>query len=93
MDPEDEKNSQDVDASTGDNYTRVEIPFNSLMTEFLEVSDVNDLIQRMLAHIKTQVENPRMAESGFLLDKIMHLYINIHKLALTRGSSYIELPK
>ena len=73
MDPEDEKNSQDVDASTGDNYIRVEIPFNSLMTEFLEVSDVNDLIQRMLAHIKTQVENPRMPETGFSPNKIMHL--------------------
>ena len=48
------------------------------------------LIQRMLAHIKTQVENPWMPESGFSLDKIMHLYINFHRLALTRGSSYTE---
>ena len=77
----------------GDNYIRVEMPFNGLMKEFFQGSNINDLIQRMLAHIKTQVENPRMAESGFLFDKIMHLYINIHKLALTRGSSYIELPK
>ena len=28
----------------GDSYTRVEMPFNSLMTEFFEVSDINDLI-------------------------------------------------
>ena len=63
------------------------------MTEFFEGSDINDLIQRMLAHIKTQVENPRMPESGFTLDKIMHLYINFHRLALTRGSSYSELPE
>ena len=34
-----------------------------------------------------------MPESGFTLDKIIHLYINFHKLALTRGSSYIKLPK
>ena len=33
-----------------------------------------------------------MPVNGFLLDKIMHLYINLHRLALTRGSSYIELP-
>ena len=45
----------------------------------------------MVAHIKTQVENPQMPESGFTLDKIMHLYINFHRLALTRGSSFIEL--
>ena len=46
----------------------------------------------MLAHIKTQTENPKFPESGFSLDKIMHLYINFHRLPLTRGSSYTELP-
>ena len=47
----------------------------------------------MLAHIKTQVENPRMPESGFTLDQIMHLHINFHRLALTRRSSYMKLPE
>ena len=67
------------------------MPFNSLMTEFFKGSDINELIQRILTRIKTQVENPRMPESGFTLDKIMHLYINVHRLALTQGSSYNEL--
>ena len=94
LDPEDAKNAQDLDdGTTGDNYIRVEMPFNSLMTEFFEVSDINDLIQRMLAYIKAQTENPKFPESGFTLDKIMHLYINFHRLVLTRGSSYNELPK
>ena len=47
----------------------------------------------MLTHIKTQVEHLGMPESSFSLDKIMHLQINFHRLALTRGSSYNELPK
>ena len=47
----------------------------------------------MLAHIKTQVENPRMPESGFSLDKTMHLYINFYGPVLTRGGSNIELLK
>ena len=34
-----------------------------------------------------------MPESGFMLHQIMHLHINFHKLALTRGSSYIKLPE
>ena len=34
------------------------MPFNNLLTEFFEGSDIDDLIQRMLAHIKTQAENP-----------------------------------
>ena len=37
----------------------------------------------MLTHIKTQVENPLMPESGFTLDKIMHLYINFWSLMKT----------
>ena len=47
----------------------------------------------MLAYIKAQTENPKFPGSGFTLDKIMNLYINFHRLALTRGGSYIELPK
>ena len=59
LDPEDEKNAQELDDGiTADNYTRVEMSFNSLMTEFFQGSDNNDLIQYMLAYIKTQVENP-----------------------------------
>ena len=46
----------------------------------------------MLAHIKEQTENPKFPESSFTLYKIMLLYINFHRLVLTRGSSYIELP-
>ena len=63
------------------------------MTEFFDASDINDLIELMLAYIKAQTENPKFPKSGFTLDKIMHLYINFHKLELTWGRSYIELPK
>ena len=73
-------------------YEKVEMPFNSLMTKFFDTSAINDLIERMLAYIKAQTENPKFPESGFTLDKIMHLYINFHRLVLTRGSSYTELP-
>ena len=65
LDPEDAKNAQDLDGITGDNYIRHEMPINSLMTEFFEGSDISDLIQGMLAHIKTQVENPRMLRVVF----------------------------
>ena len=74
-------------------YTRIDMPFNSIMTRFFRGNDSNDLIERMLAYIKAQTENPKFPESGFsfTLDKIMHLYINFHRLALTRGSYYNEL--
>ena len=38
LDPEDVEGIQDVNGSTGDNYARVEMPFNNLMTEFLRVA-------------------------------------------------------
>ena len=47
----------------------------------------------MFAHIKAQVENPQMPASGFTLHQIMYLHTNFHKLVLTRGKSYNELPE
>ena len=41
LDPEDAKNAQELDDGIGDNFIRVEMPFNSLMTEFFEGSDIN----------------------------------------------------
>ena len=92
-DMENQKQTEDNTShkNEGDNYIRMEMPFNSLMAEFFQASDINYLIQRMFAHIKTQVENPKIPESCFSIDKIMYLYINFHRLALTRGGSYIEL--
>ena len=62
------------------------------MTEIFQGSDLEDILQQMFAHIKTQTENPKFPESGFTLDRILHLDINFHQLVLTRGSTYIELP-
>ena len=46
----------------------------------------------MSAHTKIQVEHPALPRSGFTLDHIIHLDFDFHKLELTRGSSYVELP-
>ena len=83
LDPEDAKNAQELDDGIVDNCIIVEMPFNNLMTEFFEGSDINNLIQHMLAHIKSETENPKFPENGFSLDKIMHLHINFHRLVLT----------
>ena len=49
------------------------------------------MIPHIFAYIKAKVKNPRMPEMGCVLDKIMHLDINFHRLALTQGNSYINL--
>lgn len=45
--------------------------FDSLITEQFEGSNTKELVQRMFVHIKMQVENPRISESGLTLDQIM----------------------
>ena len=56
---------------TSDNYIRVETPekpFNSLMTEIFERSNIEKLMQRMFLYAKTLGKNPSMSERGFTLD-------------------------
>ena len=91
-DAEDLEGAEDIEG-TGDQYIRIEMSFNSLMTEFFNGSNIEELSEHMFAHIKKQTENPQFPESGFTLDQIMHLYINFHKLSLTRDSSYIQVPE
>ena len=38
-------------------------------------------------------ENLRVVESGFTLDKMMHLYLNFYKLPLADTSYYIKFPE
>ena len=70
----------------------VEKVFNSKMTEVFQGSNIEELLQNRFAYIKTQIQNPKLPKSGFTLDSIMQLDIGFHKLALTRGSSYIKVP-
>ena len=71
---------------------RVEKAFNSRMTEIFQASDLNEIVNGMLAHMKTQIENPALANSRFVLDEVLFLDVNFHQLDLSRGSSYIPLP-
>ena len=91
LDPEDIDSDQDIGDNTGDNHIKVEMPFNSLMTEFFEGSHTDELLQHRLAHTEAQLENPQMCLSGFMINEIMHLHINFHKLVLIGGSSYVTL--
>ena len=49
----DAKNAQGPDDGTTDDiyFEKIEMSFNSVRTEFFDVSDINDLIERILAYI------------------------------------------
>ena len=62
------------------------------MTNVRQGSDLDQIVDEMIAHIMTQIENPVLLNSRFRFDEVLFLDINFHWLNLTRGSSYLLLP-
>ena len=62
------------------------------MTDIFQGSDLNEIVNEMFAHMKTQIENPALANSRFRFNELLFLDINFHQLNLTRGSFYLPLP-
>lgn len=58
LDPEDVEDAQDICGNTGANYIKVKMLFNNLMTKFLDSSNIEELMQHMIAHINMQVKKP-----------------------------------
>ena len=71
---------------------RLQLAFNSRMTEVHQGSDLEGLADGMIAHMKMQTENPTLANSRFRFNQVLFVDINFHQLNLTRGSSYLPLP-
>ena len=62
------------------------------MTSVYRGSDLDQIVDGMIAHMKTQIENPALLNSRFIFDEVLYLDVNFHQLNLTRGSSYLPLP-
>ena len=62
---------------------RVEKPFNSKTMEIHQGSDLDEIIDEMLAHMKMQIENPALVNSRFVFDEVLFLNLNFHLLDLT----------
>ena len=71
---------------------KVELAFNSLMTSVYRGSDLDQIVDGMIANMKFQMENPALLNSRFVFDKVLCLDANFYQLNLTRGSSYLPLP-
>lgn len=61
--------AQNVEGNAGGNYIRLK---TNLMTKLFGGSDVDELIQGIFEHIKTQVGNDRTYERDFMQDQIMY---------------------
>ena len=42
------------------------LPFSGRMTEILQGSDLNEIVNEMLVHIKTQIKKPRIVRKRIL---------------------------
>ena len=49
-------------------------------------------MNKMFAHMKTQVKNPALENGRFVFDRVLFLDVKFHRLNPTRGSSYLPLP-
>ena len=68
-------------------HDRVEKVFNDRMTSVYEGSNLDQIVDEMIAYMKTQIENPVLLNSRVKFDEVLFLDINFHQLNLTRGSS------
>ena len=71
---------------------RIELAFNSLRTNVYRGSEMDQIVDGMIANMKFQIENPALLNSRFVFDEFLYLDANFHQLNLTRGSSYLPLP-
>ena len=69
----------------------VELAFDSKMMNVHNLSEINEIVDEMINHMKEQVENPALLNSRFVFDEVLFTNIDFHQLNLTRGSSYILL--
>ena len=67
----------------------VELAFNSRMMNVYNLSDMDEIVNKMIAHMKGQIENQALLNSRFVFDEVLHMDVNFHRLNLTRGSSYL----
>ena len=71
---------------------RVELAFNSLMTNVYRGSSLFKIVNEMIVNMKFHIENPALLNSRFVFDEVLHLDSNFYQLNLTRRSSCLPLP-
>ena len=70
-----------------------ELAFNSRMMNAYNLSDMDEIVNEMIAHMKGQTENPALLNSRFVFNEVLYIGVNFHQLNLMRGSSYLPLPE
>ena len=56
----------------------VELAFNSRMMNVYNLSEINEIANEMIAHMKEQIENPALLNSRFVFDEVLFMDIDFH---------------
>ena len=80
--------------TTADGKTKVQTPyFSSKPYTILSQHDIENAIEEGHQAIDAQLDKWTKEGSGWVVNRVMCLYVNIAKYTPLKGSSYIELPK
>ena len=71
----------------------IELAFNSRMMNVHNLSEINEIVNEIIAHMREQVENPALLNSRSVFDEVLFMDIDFHQLNVMRGSSYVTLPE
>ena len=70
----------------------VELAFSSRMLNIYNLSNMDEMVNAMITHMKKQIENPALSDSKFVFGEVVYMDLNFHQFNLMRGSSYPPLP-
>ena len=63
------------------------------MMNVYNLSDMREIVDEMIRHMKGQIENPALLNSRFVFDEVLYMDVDFHQLNLMRGLSYLPLPE
>ena len=82
-----------VEMTKGDGKTKVQTPyFASKPFVILRPEDIDEAIDKGHQAIDAQIEKWTKEDSGWVVTRVLCLYVNIAKYQPLKGSSYMELP-
>ena len=83
-----------VEMTKGDGKRKVQQPyFASKPYTILSQHDIENAIEEAHRNIDTQIEKWTCQGSGWVVSRVVCLYVNIAKYQPLKGSNYVELPK
>ena len=56
----------------------IELAFNSRMVNVYNLSNMNEIVNKMIVHMKQQIENPALSDSKFAFDEVLHMDVDFH---------------